>query len=85
MGCSEYLRSVPDLLETMISEKRFLQAAIMLVQSSRLISKPEMLEIGALVDLRSFLTSQESYVLCFFRYPQERCLPEHKANVVVGP
>ena len=57
---SEHLRSVPDTLESLISEKRLLQAAGLLVRSIKLINKQEMLEIGALSDLRSYLTSQEA-------------------------
>jgi exocyst complex component 4 len=57
---SEYLRSVPDVLETLISEKRLLQAAVLLVRSLKLINKQDMLDIGALSDLRTDLASQET-------------------------
>ena len=57
---SEHLRSVPDALESLISEKRLLQAAGLLVRSIKLINKQEMLDIGALSDLRSYLSSQET-------------------------
>lgn len=60
MGHSEHLRSVPDVLESLISEKRLLQAAGLLVRSIKLINKQEMLDIGALSDLRSYLGSQET-------------------------
>ncbi len=60
MSRSEYLRSVPDVLESLISEKRLLQAAVLLVRSLKLINKQDMLDIGALSDLRSDLTSQET-------------------------
>lgn len=60
MTRSEYLRSVPDVLESLISEKRLLQAAVLLVRSLKLINKQDMLDIGALSDLRSDLTSQET-------------------------
>jgi exocyst complex component 4 len=43
-----------------MSEKRLLQAAILLVRSLKIINKPDMLEIGAVSDLRSYLNSQES-------------------------
>lgn len=56
----EHLKTVPDLLETLMSEKRLLQAAILLVRSLKIINKPDMLEIGAVSDLRSYLNSQES-------------------------
>ena len=51
---------MPDVLESLISEKRLLQAAVLLVRSLKLINKPDMLDIGALSDLRSDLTSQET-------------------------
>ncbi|KAG6911570.1 hypothetical protein DXG01_011872 [Tephrocybe rancida] len=56
----EHLKSVPDLLETLISEKRLLQAAVLLVRSLKIINKPDMLEIGAVSDLRSYLVGQET-------------------------
>ncbi|KAF8913032.1 exocyst complex component sec8 [Gymnopilus junonius] len=56
----EHLKAVPDLLETLMSEKRLLQAAILLVRSLKIISKPDMLEIGAVSDLRSYLNGQET-------------------------
>lgn len=43
-----------------MSEKRLLQAAGLLVRSLRTSKKPEMLEIGAVSDLRSYLISQET-------------------------
>ncbi|KAL6310091.1 Sec8 exocyst complex component-specific domain-containing protein [Sparassis latifolia] len=55
----EHLRSVPDLLESLISEKRLLQAAVLLVRSMKLINKQDMLEIGAVSDLRNYLNTQE--------------------------
>lgn len=57
---SEHLRSVPDALESLISEKRLLQAAVLLVRSLKLIHKPDMMDIGALADLRSYLNAQET-------------------------
>ncbi len=67
--CSEYLKSVPDLLETLISEKRILQASVLLVKSMKLINKPDMLEIGAVFDLRNYLTSQDMVSLpCLSRF-----------------
>ena len=68
--CSEYLRSVPDVLESLISEKRLLQAAVLLVRSLKLINKQDMLDVGALSDLRSDLTSQETV---FFIRPYDSC------------
>ncbi|CAL1695106.1 unnamed protein product [Somion occarium] len=56
----DHLRTVPDVLESLISEKRLLQAAALLVRSLKLINKQDMLDIGALADLRSYLSSQET-------------------------
>ncbi|KAI0654199.1 Sec8 exocyst complex component-specific domain-containing protein [Cubamyces menziesii] len=56
----EHLKSVPDALESLILEKRLLQAAALLVRSLKLINKPDMLEIGAVSDLRSYLIGQET-------------------------
>ncbi|PIL31730.1 hypothetical protein GSI_06434 [Ganoderma sinense ZZ0214-1] len=56
----ERLKSVPDALESLILEKRLLQAAALLVRSLKLINKPDMQEIGAVSDLRSYLVGQET-------------------------
>lgn len=56
----EYLKAVPDVLETLMSEKRLLQAAVLLIRSLKMINKPEMVEIGAVADLRSYLVGQET-------------------------
>ncbi|KAF5352783.1 hypothetical protein D9756_006065 [Leucocoprinus leucothites] len=56
----ERLKGVPDLLETLMSEKRLLQAAVLLVRSLKVINKPDMMEIGAVSDLRSYLVGQET-------------------------
>lgn len=56
----EHLKSIPDALETLISEKRLIQAAALLIRSLKLINKPDMQEIGAVGDLRSYLTGQEN-------------------------
>ncbi|KAH9944194.1 Sec8 exocyst complex component-specific domain-containing protein [Epithele typhae] len=56
----EHLKSVPDALESLILEKRLLQAAGLLVRSLKLIKKPDMMEIGAVSDLRSYLVGQEA-------------------------
>ncbi|KAI0936742.1 hypothetical protein AcV5_004806 [Taiwanofungus camphoratus] len=55
----ERLRAVPDVLESLISEKRLLQAAVLLIRSLKLINKQDMLEVGAVSDLRSYLNAQE--------------------------
>lgn len=58
--CSDHLRTIPDALESLISEKRLLQAAALLVRSLKSINKAEMQEIGALADLRNYLVGQEN-------------------------
>lgn len=63
---SEHLKGVPDTLESMISEKRLLQASILLVKSLKMINKGELMEIGGLADLRSYLTGQET--VCCLRW-----------------
>ncbi|KDQ19891.1 hypothetical protein BOTBODRAFT_142567 [Botryobasidium botryosum FD-172 SS1] len=55
----DYLKSVPDALESLMSEKRLLQASILLVKSLKSINKPDMQDIGAVSDLRSYLAGQE--------------------------
>ena len=57
---SERLKLVPDVLESLMSEKRLLQASILLVRSLKPINKQDMLDIGAVADLRSYLVGQES-------------------------
>lgn len=56
----EYLKGVPDVLETLMSEKRLLSASVLLVRSLKTINKSDMLEIGALSDLRNYLQTQET-------------------------
>lgn len=56
---SDHFRLIPDRLESLLSEKRFLSAVVLLVRSLKAINKPEMMEIGALGDLRSWLVGQE--------------------------
>lgn len=55
----EHLKSVPDALESLISEKRLLQAAILLVRSLKTVRNSDMMDIGAVTDLRNYLISQE--------------------------
>jgi exocyst complex component 4 len=57
---SDHLKTVPDILETLISEKRLLQASVHLVRSLKTINKQDMVEIGAVADLRSYLVGQET-------------------------
>ncbi|KDQ63373.1 hypothetical protein JAAARDRAFT_169127 [Jaapia argillacea MUCL 33604] len=56
----DHLKSVPEVLETLMSEKRLLQASVLLVRSLKMINSPDMLEVGAVSDLRSYLVSQET-------------------------
>ncbi|KAF9229101.1 hypothetical protein BS17DRAFT_771020 [Gyrodon lividus] len=56
----EHLKSVPDALETLISEKRLIQASVLLIRSLKLINKPDMHEIGAVADLRNYFVGQET-------------------------
>ncbi|KAK7710967.1 exocyst subunit [Botryosphaeria dothidea] len=59
----ELLQHVPERLEIRISEKRFLPAVDVLQDALRLIRKSEMENIGALGDLRVYLSNQE-HSLC---------------------
>lgn len=54
------MKQVPDQLESLIGDKRFLQASLILVRSLETINKPELREIGALSDLRSYFVTQET-------------------------
>jgi exocyst complex component 4 len=60
VDCREYLKTVPDLLETLMSEKRLLQASVLLVKSLKIINNSDMQEIGAVSDLRGYLVGQET-------------------------
>lgn len=54
-----------------MSEKRLLHAAGLLVRSLKMIRKPEMTDIGAVSDLRTYLLSQENVrfeTVCSFDY-----------------
>ena len=55
----EQLQLVPEKLEARISEKRFLSAVDILQDALRMIRKSEMENIGALNDLRTYLSNQE--------------------------
>ncbi len=59
----EELRLVPDQLEARISEKRFLTAVDILQAALRRIRAPALDDIGALSDLRSYLTNQETALM----------------------
>lgn len=60
---SEKLQLVPEQLDTRISNKQFLSAVEILQEALRLIRKSEMDDIGALTDLRSYFTNQETVSL----------------------
>ncbi|KAH7318451.1 putative exocyst complex component sec8 [Stachybotrys elegans] len=57
------LRAVPDQLEARISEKRFVSAVEVLQNALRKLRKPELDDIGALSDLKSYLANQETALL----------------------
>ena len=57
---SEKLKQVPDRLESLIGDKRFLPAALILVSSIKAINKPEISQVGALSELKAYLSSQEN-------------------------
>ena len=60
LGQIEQLQSIQERLDTRITEKRFLTAVDILQDGLRLIRRSEMDSIGALADLRSYLTNQET-------------------------
>lgn len=59
LAAIEHLQSIPERLEARISEKRFLSAVELLQDALGSIRKPEMGNIGALSDLRVYLSNQE--------------------------
>ncbi|GAA5870920.1 hypothetical protein JCM3774_003481 [Rhodotorula dairenensis] len=59
----ESLLRLPPSLETLLAEKRFLSAVVLLVRCNKALRKPELLEIGALADLRAWAIAQEGVVL----------------------
>jgi exocyst complex component 4 len=59
----EELRAVPDQLEARISEKRFLTAVEMLHNALRKLRRPELADIGALSELRTYLSNQEDALM----------------------
>jgi exocyst complex component 4 len=44
----------------LIADKKFIAAALILTRAIRTINKDEMMEIGALADLRTYLTGQQN-------------------------
>ncbi|GAA5956509.1 hypothetical protein JCM3765_003467 [Sporobolomyces pararoseus] len=59
----DHLLRLPPSLESLLSEKRFLSAVVLLVRSIKTLNKPEMQEIGALADLRAWAQGQETVML----------------------
>ena len=57
---SDALRKVPDQLEGLIGEKRYLEAAVMLVRNSKTCHRADLVEVGALADLRAYFKAQET-------------------------
>lgn len=62
----QQLQLVPEKLEARISEKRFLTAVEVLSDAMKVIKQPDMMEIGALHDLRMYLSNQDT-VRCLVR------------------
>jgi exocyst complex component 4 len=60
---SEHLRGIPEKLEARISEKRFLSAVELLQDALKTMRNPEMDNVGALSDLRVYLSNQEHVCL----------------------
>lgn len=60
---SEKLQLVPEQLDARISNKHFLSAVEILQDALRLIRKSELDDIGALSDLRSYFSNQETVSL----------------------
>lgn len=54
----EQLKAVPDQLESLVGDKRFLQASLLLMRSLRAINNQDLMGIGALAELRSYLRGQ---------------------------
>ncbi|TIA91919.1 hypothetical protein E3P99_00854 [Wallemia hederae] len=54
------LRGVPERLETLISEKRWIEGVLLLDNALRVVKLPSLSDVGAIVDLRLFLLSQEN-------------------------
>ena len=60
LGVIEELKTVPTRLEERISEKKFLSAVDLLLESLRGLRKAELEEITALSDMRAYFANQES-------------------------
>ncbi|EIW69172.1 hypothetical protein TREMEDRAFT_31499 [Tremella mesenterica DSM 1558] len=53
-------QQTPDQLDGLVGEKKFLKASLILMRSLKTVNRPEIAEIGAMSDLKSYFTSQES-------------------------
>jgi exocyst complex component 4 len=73
---SDNLKQVPDQLESLIGDKHFLRAALLLVRSLKTINKPELAEMGALADLKAYLVSQETVSAALLRVTYSQTLAD---------
>lgn len=56
------IQSLPEKLESLISDKRFLAAVEVLHKAFRLLRRSDLDNIGALADIRAYFTNQETYI-----------------------
>ncbi|KAI9040641.1 exocyst subunit SEC8 [Aspergillus affinis] len=56
------IQSLPEKLESLISDKRFLAAVEVLHNAFRLLRRSDLDNIGALADIRAYFTNQESSI-----------------------
>lgn len=68
----EQLQLVPEKLEARISEKRFISAVEVLQDAQKSIMRREMEDIGALSDLRVYLSNQEHVCVSCHNWPRIR-------------
>ncbi|KAJ9101966.1 hypothetical protein QFC20_005115 [Naganishia adeliensis] len=59
----ENLTKVPERLESLIGDRKFLQASVILTRSLKTIDREEMLEIEALNELRVYLQAQKTALM----------------------
>ncbi|KAI5455480.1 exocyst subunit, variant 2 [Naganishia albida] len=59
----ENITKVPERLESLIGDRKFLQAAVILTRSLKTIDREEMLEIEALHELRVYLQAQKTALM----------------------
>ncbi|KAL2432491.1 putative exocyst complex component sec8 [Exophiala dermatitidis] len=63
LGNIESIKAVPGKLEEKISEKKFLGAVDLLMDSLKSVTKSDLDGIGAITDIRSYFVNQESTLL----------------------